>query len=288
MNILAFLILPGFVITAGILGRALHLLTLATLAAVGRVAAVVLALAGSAFLCWLASTMHLARTLDWQTGPLLLLVAANVGVACLHLWRAEGARAWPVAAGTVLSADLHEETDGDGDTRVIPRVAYTYAVGDRSYLGRSVEFTSRTFSSRAAALGAGFDFEAGAPVWVHLDPSDPGRSVLRPGASKDQLTCSYFASGMAIVALAVGEGTFATWTLFVCTVSLLGSVRPGVARSLPSAQPAVAPPPPARREPVVMPDGKLTCPRCEERVRRDSDTCAFCGFALDWRPVATQ
>ena len=111
-----------------LVGLGLFGVTVLALVAVGRVAAIATLLGVSAF----AFSFAVASA---REGALLMVVLlfilaiAFIVVACVHVWRAEGARNWQVALGWVATAGTRDETDSDGDTTFTPEVTYTYEVG---------------------------------------------------------------------------------------------------------------------------------------------------------------
>lgn len=106
---------------------------------------------------------------------------------------------WPSAEGIVTHSEVvsdlrrsgsgsHSGTGsagvGTSSTYYVPEITYLYKVGSRGYRGNQIEFGtdhSRQDKDEAKAFAA--TYPIGTKVAVHYDPDDPGRAVLRPGAS---------------------------------------------------------------------------------------------------------
>ena len=112
-----------------------------------------------------------------QTPMRIIFVSLGLGVLAVALWirhMNRKAASWPGTAGKITESRLEREAHDAGST---VRIAYTYAVGERSFQSSCVSFTPKSDHLPAKEeLVARYPVERS--VTVYFDPSNPQRSVL--------------------------------------------------------------------------------------------------------------
>jgi len=114
------------------------------------------------------------------------------------------AKKWPTAQGMIQSAELEMRRGGVSGgvpkTYFKPQVRYDYRVGDQTYKGERLDFSSRAYQFEEKASKRLAAYQAGSEVTVHYDPADPSKSVLEPTASGNTLVIIL---GMALILVGV-------------------------------------------------------------------------------------
>jgi hypothetical protein len=129
--------------------------------------------------------------MSWVAIALLgagLLWTAICAARFLHARKqASTARAWPVASGTIISADVEADfsmTDrGDIVTSYFPRVAYSYTVAGVRFEGTrfQLEPVGTTNGNKAKRWVA--PYVAGGEAEIRYNPADPSDCILDLQAS---------------------------------------------------------------------------------------------------------
>jgi hypothetical protein len=202
---------------------AVFFVLLCCLRVVGRIASVV-TLVGFTVLSIALTLGKDNSDVPVMSALLLVLASAHIVSACIHVWRAEGARSWPTAAGWVARAAVREDTDADGDAEFRPQVTYVYDANGRSFVGKAVSFTVYAFHRWSKLVKAGLVLERGDSVKVYYCRTAPEVAVLRPGASRRMLFSCCFGAAQSLVAAIGREGAFGGWTLFFCGLILLANL----------------------------------------------------------------
>lgn len=116
---------------------------------------------------------------------------ASIGVFFIVVgigeWRdGEASRSWPVVEGRVILSRLatHTTRAGSGSsgasTSTFHEIRYEYLVDDVHHKAGRVSFKVAMGEGDARTRAAAYP--EGAIVAVHVDPEDPDRAVLEPGA----------------------------------------------------------------------------------------------------------
>ena len=98
--------------------------------------------------------------------------------------RNRAARAWPGIAGRIVESRVEAKTlPGDRPTiRFAPRIAYEYAVSDRTYRSERIAFGEVFWSLAPQGAAAKVArYPAGAEVTVYYNPRRPEEAVLERG-----------------------------------------------------------------------------------------------------------
>ena len=102
----------------------------------------------------------------------------------LEEWRlGEASRSWPTVGGRVLASEVATRTArrGNGTSRsTTHEIRYEYEIDGVRREGRRVAYTVAMGEGDLRARAA--RYPAGRAVKVHVDPEDPDRAVLEPGA----------------------------------------------------------------------------------------------------------
>jgi len=105
---------------------------------------------------------------------------------------------WPTVAGTVISAQVVEDTSGRG-TASFPRVRYSYVVNGTTYIGRRIYFRDASELPEQAQTTVR-SFPLNSHVAVYYRPENPDDSLLKPGL----YWYSFAWLGLALMAVAIG------------------------------------------------------------------------------------
>ena len=101
------------------------------------------------------------------------------------------AKNWPTAQGMIESAELElqrgSRSGGVPSQYFKPQVRYNYRVGEQTYTGERLDFSSRAYQSEEKANQRLAAYRAGSEVTVHYDPADPSKAVLEATASGNGL-----------------------------------------------------------------------------------------------------
>ena len=120
--------------------------------------------------------------------------------------RAAAARRWPTVDGRVVSSRVRESPsmtpDDQYHTMHDAAVRYVYSVDGREYRGTRITMFDGTTSVRKGAEKVAARYPKGGKVRVYVDPADPGRACLAPGAGF--FTWLPFAMGVSITLLTTG------------------------------------------------------------------------------------
>ena len=117
---------------------------------------------------------------------LLLSVFVPLGLFCIqHAFseRIQGRQSlsWPLAEGTIISAQASRSRSSDGQSDYAPTITYTYTVASNTYNGTRIRFAAvggGDYSETRAILDK---YPAGRPLSVHYNPARPAEAVLEPG-----------------------------------------------------------------------------------------------------------
>lgn len=126
-----------------------------------------------------------------------------VGIPFLLLWffkrrRGSASQSWPGVPGSVISSQLVESTDSEGDRTVSADVRYQYDVAGRTYQSSRV-----AFGSGGTAQSQVTKYRPGAPVTVYYDPEKPKSAVLEPGTAGVNVFL-YIGLGLILVVGTIG------------------------------------------------------------------------------------
>ena len=113
-----------------------------------------------------------------------IISVSSVGwtVICVRLWRRFlRGRHFPDVHGTVLSRQVVCNTDGEGGVSYSMELSFTYTVAGRGYTSSRYHSLGHWGGSRKYAERASQKFEAGRPVRVFYDPTDPGFAFVKNG-----------------------------------------------------------------------------------------------------------
>ena len=141
------------------------------------------------------------------------ILSGSVGVLFLRtawrdLTRCKAARSWPTTSANIeeINVDLSIEHIGIGSSNMpdmaktyVPRVKYTYKVGDKTYSSARFSVVKVTTSRREVAEGYIRPFRKD-HVLTHYNPMDPEEAVLftDPG-----FLDKYFIYGLVLIFFAV-------------------------------------------------------------------------------------
>jgi hypothetical protein len=104
----------------------------------------------------------------------------------LEEWRlGEASRSWPTVEGRVLASEVATRATGSRgsggpSTTTTHEIRYEYEIDGVRREGRRVAYTVAMGEGDLRARAA--RYPAGRAVEVHVDPEDPDRAVLEPGA----------------------------------------------------------------------------------------------------------
>lgn len=90
---------------------------------------------------------------------------------------AKASVAWPTTPGTITKVERFKRL-----FRWLPRVAYTYAVGDQSYTSEKISFAAGYRPKEVDEVLS--RYQVGQTVPVHYPPAKPAEGVLEPGSNK--------------------------------------------------------------------------------------------------------
>lgn len=139
--------------------------------------------------------------------PALSLLAASVyfGWHVRSLLLAFASRDWPVVRGQLLACYVDELPLLPGEDRDdgyhSANVRYAYKVRGTTYVSKRLSYRPTRWILFADALDYLHDLRTGAQVDVFYDPRHPGRAVLLPGPSDDNILRVAFA--LVLLAAAV-------------------------------------------------------------------------------------
>lgn len=112
-------------------------------------------------------------------GALLMLISAPVsGYFLLQIFlKAKASQTWPSVPGVITKAEV-----ADKFGRFQADVSYTYTVDGRNLVGSRIRASDGEFNVRDGAVQALQGLAKGQQVNVYYDPSNPGYSLIQPGA----------------------------------------------------------------------------------------------------------
>jgi hypothetical protein len=93
-----------------------------------------------------------------------------------NIQRGKASLNWPTATATITAAKRVKRM-----FRAQPRLAYTYAVGDKSYTSQRLSFAGGVLPRETDAVLARYPVGASAPI--RYSPAQPAEAVLEPGDS---------------------------------------------------------------------------------------------------------
>jgi hypothetical protein len=151
-------------------------------------------------------------------GCLAALVFLSIGFFLLSKaiqYRRQAAAAvqWPVAAGTVVAAEVIKRISKSDDEldSYIPRVSYAYAVNGGAYEGNLIRIglEESGYIREQQARDHLARYPVGATLAVRYDPKKPEIAVLELGQVG---AARYLLAGVLLAAVGVGAVVFAIWS----------------------------------------------------------------------------
>ncbi len=121
--------------------------------------------------------------------------------------KASASDSWPSAEGVVTASEVERSlntSSRDRRMKYTPRIEYRYAVADREYTSRRIDFSSVTISHKNSgrAMQVVNRYPAGKRIPVFYDPMNPEFAVLQRGIR----TNTYL--GCIIGTVLIGVGAF--------------------------------------------------------------------------------
>ena len=130
-------------------------------------------------------------------------------VAIVSRKKAQKAKSWPTAQGTVISSEVrtHQDIssdDGHSSTSYEPLVKYSYTVNNISYTGSRIGYGANMFD-RNTAQNMANRYMAGSTLPVYYNPIDPHDSVLdtTAGGSKIFMIIGIIFTALGLMACCV-------------------------------------------------------------------------------------
>ncbi len=90
---------------------------------------------------------------------------------------AQASVAWPTTAGTITKVERFKRL-----FRWLPRIGYTYSVGDKSYTSERISFVAAYRAKEVDEVMS--RYAVGQSVPVYYPPEKPAEAVLEPGSNK--------------------------------------------------------------------------------------------------------
>lgn len=94
---------------------------------------------------------------------------------------------WQRTIGTITASDLVTGVGSKGKTTYRPRISYTFSVGDKSFIGSTVEIGDVAGTGRKHADRIVRAYPPGSKRPIYFDPNDPGNSALLVGVQPGTL-----------------------------------------------------------------------------------------------------
>jgi hypothetical protein len=143
---------------------------------------------------------------------LIGLLVALIGVG-FFIWggviyaKAGASDAWPSTEGVVIASEVERSVNvqsRDRRHKYTAKVEYRYAVAERDYTSRRIDFSSVTVSHKNSgrAMQVVNRYPTGKRVQVYYDPGNPDFAVLERGVK----TSTYL--GFVIGTFLIGVGAF--------------------------------------------------------------------------------
>ena len=149
---------------------------------------------------------------------ILLVILVTILIGAGLAWyarrqraRAEVAKQWPTADGTIVSSYVGtRSTDADGvSVTHVAVVNFSYQVSGASYQSNRLTFGGNVEGSQAKMTELVGEYPAGKIVPVRYDPKNPATAVLRPDITSAANTM--FWVGLLIVAIGVALAAMQAW-----------------------------------------------------------------------------
>jgi len=113
--------------------------------------------------------------------------------------KVQASRDWPHVIGKITSANLTEDSRGEG-TSYEAKVQYEYAVNGVHFTGDRIGFTPQSYVRSNRARQVLDMYRVNAAVTVYFDPAKPGQAVLEREAPNMILGLT---AGIILLAIAV-------------------------------------------------------------------------------------
>jgi hypothetical protein len=115
-------------------------------------------------------------------------------------------RVWPDVPGTVIASTVKKRWSEDGASFRVT-ASYRYAVGDREYIGKRIQFGADPWTSRQEDVeDLLWRYARGKEVRVYYAPDHPAEAVLDRSVSHDALFGGIFFLVMGIVCMFLDTG----------------------------------------------------------------------------------
>jgi hypothetical protein len=95
--------------------------------------------------------------------------------------QAYASMSWPTVQGQVVSSELREHRDSDGDIMYNADVRYAYRVDNQNYENTMITMMDGSTSVRASVQNTVYKYKAGTTVTIYYDPANPAFALLEPG-----------------------------------------------------------------------------------------------------------
>ena len=113
----------------------------------------------------------------------VIVLVSGLGMlfyAFFSLSRALASLSWPTVDGVVTSSCIEERIEDDS-TDYIPKITYSYSIGEFQYAGSDVRAGGVSWGSFRSAERVTKKYRVGAPVRVRYLSRDPAISLLESG-----------------------------------------------------------------------------------------------------------
>ena len=147
---------------------------------------------------WVGLGIMLAFVTFWMG----LVLVADGALLVGALWQLS-AYTLPSTWGTVVSSELEEVTDSDGDTTYKPAVKYAFNVGGKDYEGKRFRYFSMS-TGKATAQARIQNFPVGKKVPVYYQAAHPDEAVLVRGLEPTDLLIAQFLIPFNLIGIGLG------------------------------------------------------------------------------------
>jgi len=122
-----------------------------------------------------------------KSGMLIVILASLVGLALTifatnNSINAFQTKSWPTTQGTIESSEV------TGSSRYIPRITYSYIVGNEEYSSDKVGLTSMSqYKKREDAAKEADKYQVNTKVIVYYNPVKVDEAILNPGIKGEHI-----------------------------------------------------------------------------------------------------